>query len=93
MKHTVPKRRNPYDMLNAALAEGWSGIETMPLAGEGEFLVMTMSGLIRLARNRRSFRSPRRADGYGPQRMTVTAVESGNYLAAIAWKWPDEKTG
>lgn len=89
MKHSLPKRRDPYKMLEDALTTGWQAIDTVPLKTEGEFLVLTLSGLIRLSRNRKAFRNPRSADGYGPKRMTVSSVETGNYLAAIAWKWPD----
>lgn len=32
----------------------------------------------------------RKADGYAPERMTVVSVETGNYLGAMTWKWPDE---
>lgn len=73
-------------MTEEALASGWNSIDTIPLKGEGEFLVLTLSGLIKLARNRRDYRKIRKADGYGPRRLTVNAVESGNYLGAVAWK-------
>ena len=86
MKHDLPKRRDPYDMLQKALADGWHSVDTIPLKGEGEFMVLTISGLTRRARSRRTFRAARAADGYGPSRTTVCAVESGNYLGAIAWK-------
>ena len=76
-------------MAAEALASGWNSVDTIPLRGEGEFLVLTLSGLIRLARNRRDYRKFRNADGYGPKRLTVNAVETGNYLGAIAWRWPD----
>ncbi len=76
-------------MLEDALDQGWHPIDTVPLRAEGAFMVLTLSGLTRLARNRKAFRNPRPADGYGPRRMTVSSVETGNYLAAIAWKWPD----
>ncbi|MEO1139715.1 MAG: hypothetical protein AAFW87_09685 [Pseudomonadota bacterium] len=92
MKHSLPKRRDPYKMLEAAVASGWQTIDTVPLKGDGTFLVLTLSGLIRLARNRKAFRNPRKADSYGPKRMTVNSVETGNYLGAIAWKWPDDET-
>ncbi len=82
-------RRNPFDMLEKALRDGWQTVDTIPLKGEGAFLVLTVSGLTRLARNRNSFRNPRKADGYGPMRISVTSVETSNYLGAIAWKWPD----
>ena len=86
MKHTIPTRRDPFEMLERALEDGWETVDTIPLSGEGEFLVLTMSGLIRLSRNRNSERKFRKADYYGPKRANVIAVESGNYLAAIAWK-------
>ena len=89
MKHSLPKRRNPHDMAEEALATGWHPVDTVPLKGEGAFLVLTLSGLVRLARNRRNYRKFRKADGYGPKRLTVNSVESGNYLGAIAWKWPE----
>ncbi len=89
MKHYVPKRRDPFDMLEEAILEGWQSIDIVPLEGEGEFLALTLSGLVRLSRNRKPFRNPRRADGYGPKRMVVNSTKTGNYLAAIAWKWPD----
>ena len=76
-------------MLEDALASGWSSVDDIPLRGEGEFLVLTLSGLIRRAKNRRDYRKIRRADGYGPRRLTVNAVDTGNYLGAIAWKWPE----
>ncbi|MFC6584516.1 hypothetical protein [Sulfitobacter aestuariivivens] len=76
-------------MQGSALSDGWNPIETIPLKGEGEFLVLTLSGLVRLARSRKSSRGGRKADGYGPARTTVNATETGNYLAAIAWRWPD----
>ncbi len=89
MKHTVIRKRDPNLMLQEALDEGWETIDTMPLRGEGVFLVLTVSGLVRLAHNRNMQRTARRADSYGPKRSSVIAEESGNYLAAIAWKWPD----
>lgn len=76
-------------MLQDAIEAGWQTIETVPLRNEGEFLVLTMSGLTRLARNRRDALRIRKADGYGPDRVTVNSVDTGNYLGAIAWKWPD----
>lgn len=93
MKHANPERRDPYKMLDRALADGWNTVETIPLKGDGQFLVLTLSGLIRLAHNRKSFRIARKADGYGPQRTTVISVEKGNYLGAIAWRWPEEDAG
>lgn len=72
-----------------ALASDWRSVDTIPLKGEGEFLVLTFSGLHRVARNWKTQRKTKRSDGYGPARTMVRAVESGNYLAAIAWKWPD----
>ncbi|WP_299723803.1 hypothetical protein [uncultured Tateyamaria sp.] len=76
-------------MVAQALNSGWNDVHSVPLKGEGEFLVLTLSGLTRLARFRRSYRKIRKADGYGPERITVNAVATGNYLAAIAWKWPE----
>lgn len=76
-------------MQREALDGGWRNVESVPLKGEGEFLALTMSGLVRLARNRRDILRIRRADSYGPARVTVNSVETGNYLGAIAWKWPD----
>lgn len=74
-------------MLEAALQNGWEPVETIALAGQGEFMVLTMSGLIRRAKNRKMYRRSRKADPWGPERASVVAVESGNYLAAIAWRW------
>ena len=88
MKHEVPTRRDPFKMLEDALADGWQDVETIPVKGEGEFWVLTISGLVRLARNRNYYRRHRENDAYGPRRTTVCSVETGNYLGAIAWKWP-----
>jgi len=88
LKHTKPKRRDPFEMLEDGIQSGWQRLDTIPLKGEGEFLVLTVSGLIRLARNGKSGRKPRRADAYGPERMTVNSVKTGNYLGAMAWRWP-----
>ena len=90
VKHAIPKRRDPFEMLETALAGGWHSVANIPLKGEGAFMVLTLSGLTRLARNRKAYRKARPADGYGPMRTTVCAVETGNYLAAIAWKWLDD---
>ncbi|WP_299627479.1 hypothetical protein [uncultured Tateyamaria sp.] len=87
MKHSVPIRRDPYLVLEDALRSGWQTVDTIPLRGEGTFMVITLSGLHRRAKNRRDYRRFRKADGYGPKRITVNAVDSGNYLGAIAWKW------
>jgi hypothetical protein len=88
LKHETPKRRDPFEMLDEALQTGWNRLDTIPLKGEGEFLVLTVSGLVRMARNRKAFRKPRKADSYGPERTTVNSVNTGNYLGAIAWRWP-----
>ncbi len=90
MKHAVPRRRNTYDMYSDALETGWHPIDSLPRHGEGAFLVLTLSGLVRMARNKKGFRRARTADSYGPARISVIAVDSGNYLSAIAWKWPDD---
>ncbi len=90
MKHATPERRNPNLMLSEALDDGWQTVETLPVSGEGTFMALTISGLVRLVRNRNKTQKSRRADQYGPRRSTVAAVDSGNYLAAIAWKWPAE---
>ncbi len=74
-------------MVAEALKQGWNDVHSIPLKGEGDFIVLTLSGLIRRARNRRTYRRVRRADGYGPERITVNSVETGNYLGAVAWKW------
>lgn len=87
MKHSIPKRRDTYEMLEQALTSGWQTVDTIPLKGEGEFMVLTLSGLTRLSRSRGFFRNIRKADSYGPKRISVNSVETGNYLAAIAWKW------
>ena len=57
MKHAVPKRRDPFEMLDEALQTGWNRLDTIPLKGEGEFLVLTVSGLIRMARNGKTQRN------------------------------------
>lgn len=90
LKHAIPKRRDPFDMLASAVDAGWETVASIPLKGEGMFWVLTLSGLVRLARNRKPFRQARPKDGYGPMRTTVSSVETGNYLAAIAWKRIDE---
>ena len=90
MKHALPEKRNPYRMRDKALEDGWQTLDTIPRYGEGVFLVLTFSGLIRTARMARRFPRIKKADGYGPERVTVIATESGNYLTAIAWKWPVE---
>ncbi len=90
MEHSIPQKRDAYEMLNNALAEGWDTVDTLPLRGDGDFLALTVSGLIRRAYNRNTVRKSRRADAYGPKRSSVVAVSSGNYLAAIAWKWPED---
>ena len=86
MKYDLPERRDPYRMRERALSEGWQSVENIPGPVDGEFLVMTMSGLVRRARQIRNLPRIRLADGYGPQRVSVVGVASGNYLAAIAWK-------
>lgn len=91
MKHTLPEKRDPFRMQEKALDEGWQTVESIPLRGEGEFMVLTMSGLIRKARQVRTHPRIKRADGYGPARVTVVGVETGNYLAAIAWRWDLDK--
>lgn len=91
MKHSPPKRRDPFKMLDEALHTGWNRLDTIPLKGEGEFMVLTVSGLVRLARNGKTERKARKADAYGPERMTVNSVKTGNYLGAMAWRWPTEQ--
>lgn len=86
MKHSLPTKRDPFEMLATALQDGWHSVETLPVRGDGDFLVMTLSGLIRTARNRNLERRFRKADGYGPARANVISCKTGNYLAAIAWK-------
>ncbi|WP_298296646.1 hypothetical protein [uncultured Litoreibacter sp.] len=86
MKHTILEKRDPHRMLRDALIEGWFSVENIPVRGEGAFLVMTLSGLIRRARSTKRDRIARPADQYGPMRTTVIGVETGNYLAAIAWR-------
>ena len=90
MKHTVPRKRDPFVMLSDALVSGWETVDSLPLRGDGAFLVLTLSGLVRRARNRNRELRFRRADAYGPKRATVVAEDSGNYLAAIAWKPLDD---
>lgn len=89
MKHDTPRRRDPNAMLSEALLNGWETVDTIPVRGDGVFLALTLSGLIRRAHNRNIDRKARRADAYGPKRSTVVASDSGNYLAAIAWKAMD----
>lgn len=92
MKDLASRRyEDPYLLLERALEDGWQDIDTIPIAGDGEFLVITIKGLVRLARNRKKTRIARRADGWGPKRTTVASVKTGNYIGAIAWKWPDDK--
>ena len=79
-------------MLAEALEDGWHSVETIPIKGDGDFLVITLSGLQRLARNRNQIRRYRKSDGYGPARANVISVGTTNYLAAIAWKWPEPTT-
>lgn len=90
MKHDPLRKRDPHAMLSEALSSGWETVDTLPLRGDGVFLVLTLSGLIRRAYNRNTVHKARRADAYGPKRSTVVAVDSGNYLAAIAWKAADD---
>ena len=73
-------------MLDEALKNGWRTLETIPLKGDGEFMVITLSGLVRRARSRAEFTRIKKADAYGPKRTTVISATSGNYLAAIAWR-------
>ena len=90
MKHTVPKRRSVYEMRDWSLEAGWQSLETLPDYGAGDFMVLTFSGLVRRAHLTRANPRIRPADGYGPARVVVAGVQSGNYLAAIAWRWPDD---
>ncbi|OAN82457.1 hypothetical protein A8B78_08375 [Jannaschia sp. EhC01] len=90
MKHETPVKRDPNAMLSDALDEGWQTVDTLPVRGDGVFLALTLSGLTRRAHNRNAERKARRADAYGPKRSTVVAVDSGNYLSAIAWTWPKD---
>lgn len=80
-------------MLETALKNGWNTVDTIPLKDEGTFLVLTLSGLTRLSHNRRLHRRFRDADGYCPKCISVNAVESGNYLVAIAWKHASHFSG
>lgn len=90
MKNGAPPKRDPNVMLVEALAAGWKTVDTLPLRGEGTFMALTVSGLTRRVRNRNSVRKYRRADVYGPKRANVVAVDSGNYLSAIAWNMPPD---
>lgn len=90
MIHDTPRKQSTDGMLADALAEGWETVDTLPLRGDGIFIALTLSGLTRHVHNRNSLRKSRRADAYGPKRSTVVAVDSGNYLSAIAWKWPED---
>ena len=89
MKHSIPERRDPLKILQRALSDGWSTMESVPGPDDGHFLVITMSGLIRLAKNHRQVLRLKGPDGYGPARIVVRGVATKNYLSAIAWKWPD----
>lgn len=80
---------DPYSLYEWAIEQGWHPIHSMPLAGEGEFIVLTLKGLIRTAKNRKATRKFKRSDEYGPARTTVVSSKTGNYLAAIAWKNSD----
>lgn len=90
MKHETPPKRDPNVMLTEALAAGWETVDTLPLRGDGAFMALTVSGLTRRVHNRNSVRKSRRADVYGPKRANVVAVDSGNYLSAIAWNMPTD---
>lgn len=90
MKHETATKRDPNAMLSEALSDGWETVDSIPVRGDGVFRVLTLSGLSRRAHNRNAERKSRRADAYGPKRSTVVAVDSGNYLAAIAWTWSDD---
>lgn len=82
-------RVDPFALLEQSLMNGWQAVETIPLAGEGVFLALTITGIVREVRSRNTERRIRRADSYGPARASVIGVDTGNYLAAIAWKWPE----
>ncbi len=86
----ITRRIDPFALLEEALNDGWQTVDTIPLAGEGMFLALTITGIQRVVRNRNSERRVRRADAYGPARASVIGVDSGNYLGAIAWKWRDD---
>jgi len=75
-----------FHLFELAIDDGWRTIRTVPLAGQGQFLGLTIRGLIRVVKTRSNVLRVRPRDGYGPERVTVKAVASGNYLAAIAWK-------
>ncbi len=90
MKHAVPQRRDPFLLLERALEEGWHSVEDIPLKGSGDFFVLTLSGLTRLARSRQTTRRVRPTDGWGPARAVVVAAKSGNYITAIAWRWRED---
>lgn len=77
---------DPFALLDMAQTRGWKAVDTIPLREDGPFMALTLKGLERLVRNRSETRILRRADGWGPARCSVIAVETGNYLAAIAWK-------
>lgn len=90
LKDSLSKpRESPFKVLEQALQNGWQTVDTIPLAGDGSFMVITLTGKERRAKNRSSKPTLRRADGWGPKRTTVVAIPSGNYLGAIAWRWPD----
>ncbi|MEL6639953.1 MAG: hypothetical protein AAGL17_08030 [Cyanobacteria bacterium J06576_12] len=75
-----------FQLYEVAIDAGWRSVRSIPLAGQGPFEALTIRGLIRIVKTRSPVLRIRRADGYGPERVTVKAITSGNYLAAIAWR-------
>jgi hypothetical protein len=79
----------PDAMTDAEAAErfgkGWRSVDTMPSGID--VMVLTVRGLIRLAR-RRPVRLPRRADDWGPRRIACMSrhADHGGDLAAVAWR-------
>lgn len=89
MKHNIPERRDPFNILQRALSNGWSTMESVSGPDDGHFLVVTMSGLIRLAKNHRYVMRLKGQNGYGPAGVVVRGVATKSYHSAIAWKWPE----
>ncbi len=89
LSQTSQTGRSAYELLDTAVARGWNRIETIPLFGQGSFMVLTLFGLIRRAQNMQTELRIHSADDHGPNRTSVVSLESGNALVAIAWKRVD----
>ena len=93
LPHNTQTGQSAYDLLDKAVAQGWSSVETIPLFGQGSFMALTQFGLIRRAQNTQTERRIQSADRNGPNRTSVVSIESGNALVAIAWKRVEYRTG